>query len=1163
MTQSHRHVACLFAWLFALASALNVATLDGATVPDEPIQFNRDVRGILSNKCYMCHGPDEGERHGGGESGLRLDTPAGALEDLGGYAAIVPGQPAQSALLERVMTADEDLRMPPAAHGPRLTSDEVKVLRQWIEQGASYAQHWSYAPVRRPELPEIAGPWPRNAIDHFIAARHQARKLRPNPEADRETLLRRVCLDLTGLPPTLEQRQRFLADSSNNAYERLVDRLLDSPAYGEHWARQWLDLARYADSAGYADDPPRTIWAFRDYVIRSFNHNKPFDQFTVEQIAGDLLPDPSPEQLIATAFHRNTLTNNEGGTNDEEFRNVAVVDRVNTTLAVWMGTTMACAQCHSHKYDPISQQDYFATFAIFNNTEDADKRDERPLLEVYSTPQKAQIADLQRQITALRATLGQFTPELERDFVDWVAQRQTPPEWHNARAIDVRSAAKRKVTLDATRVVVAGEADTDQYHVRTEVHPGRLTGLQISSGIQTLASPKNFVITGVKAWIRPLNKTPIAGRFIRIELPGDQRILSLAEVQVWAHGENIARQGQARQSSVDFGGPAELAIDGNTSGVFQEKSTTHTRQSANPWWELDLQATHQLESISIWNRTDGNVANRLDGYRIAVLDEHRREVWKQTIAKATQESQQLAVDGTRELTIARAFADYAQPGFGPEGVLNPQDTKTGWAVGGAIDRAHQLTLVLDPPVDLAANDVLELRIDQSSPHQRHTLDEFEVRTTGDPSVLRFAELPTPIVTLLTRAVKDWTEADASAVRTAFLEQTPTLEPVRKQLASLQRQRDAIKPTTVPIMRELSSPRVTHFQFRGNYLDQGPEVSPGLPKDLFDPMASDWVETSVAELASPPTRLTLARWLVHPRNPLTPRVLVNRYWEQLFGIGIVRTSEEFGSQGELPSHPELLDWLASELVSSGWDVKHLVRLLVTSATYRQQSAVTAAALERDPDNRLLARGPRFRLSAETIRDQALAASGLLSDKMYGPPVRPPQPALGVKAAFGSGIDWTTSTGPDRYRRGIYTTWRRSNPYPSMVTFDAPNREVCTIRRVRTNTPLQALVTLNDPVFIEAAQSLARLCTTDAQAPPEVIRTMYLRCLCREPKDAEQHRLLELFADLQREYTRDPAAAKVMATEPLGPWASSADLPALAAWTVIANVILNLDETLMKR
>lgn len=764
------------------------------------VDFNRDIRPLLSSNCLACHGPDEENR----EADLRLDTQVGSRSDLGGHAAIVPGDHDASELFRRITTDDENERMPPVGKGKRFSQAEIEVVKKWILQGANYQEHWSYTKPIRPEVPEIREPGfaIQNPIDAFVLRRLEQEKLSPSPAADRLTLARRVALDLTGLPPTWDEAQAFVEDSRGDAYERYVDAQLSKPAFGERWASVWLDLARYADSSGYADDPPRTIWAYRDWVIRAFHQNKPFDEFTIEQIAGDLLDDPTDDQLIATAFHRNSQTNNEGGTNDEEFRNVAIVDRVNTTMEVWMGTTMACAQCHTHKYDPITQAEYFQLFDFFNQSEDADRGDERPLIEIWE--------------------------------------------------------------------------DNEQPKQRNEL----------------------------------------------------QR-------------------------------------------------------------------------------------------RIARLERQLKNVESKLTDTAEQE----------------------------------------------------------------------------------------------------------------------------------------LSEEREEIASLKKQLDSIRPiTTVPIMRDLEPrrERITKVQVRGNYKNTAEQVKRATPA-VFHPLRQDL----------PPNRLALAHWLVDPENPLTARVIVNRFWEQIFGSGLVLTNEEFGSQGDLPSHPEMLDWLAVEF-QTDWDVKRLLKLLVMSSSYRQVSRMTPELLDADPTNRLYARGPRFRVTSEMVRDQALFVSGLLSENMYGVPVNPPQPQLGLKAAFGGETDWKTSSGDDKFRRGIYTTWRRSSPYPSMSTFDSPSREVCTSRRGRTNTPLQALVTLNDPVYIEAAQALAR--KIDMQGGDSIeskiaygIRT----CLVREPTDEETAELVRLYRTAVDRFSQQPDQAKLFAEEPLGKIPHGSDPVDLAAWTVVSNVLLNLDEMFLKR
>jgi len=778
-------------WWLGLATTASLPAAE-KVVPDI-VRFNRDVRPLLASNCYNCHGQDEKVRKGH----LRLDTREGALDRKKRDPVIVPGKPQASELFLRISSSEPTERMPPVKTGKVLSARDVAVLKKWIEQGANWEEHWSFVAPKKPALPALRDPsWGRNEIDAFVLARLEAEGLKPTPEADRHALARRVAIDLTGLPPTIEEADRFVNDKAPQAYERYVDRLLQSPGFGERWAQVWLDLARYADSKGYTDDGPRTIWRYRDWVVRALNANMPFDQFTIEQIAGDLLPKATEDQVLASAFHRNTLTNDEGGTNDEEFRVAAVVDRVNTTFQVWMGVTMACAQCHDHKYDPLGQEEYFKVFAILNNTEDADRNDEAPTMETWAPGQKEKAAALQSQI---------------------------------------------------------------------------------------------------------------------------------AEVE------------------------------------------------------------KQLKGLA----------------------------------------------------------------------KNPPEQKK----------------------------------------------------------------------------------------------------AQERLAVLRRDLAAVQPVRTPIMRELPAAqrRKTHLFFRGNFLDKGKEVGEGVPA-TFHPLPS----------GQPVNRLTLARWLVDAKNPLTARVTVNRLWEQLFGTGLVETSEDFGLRGQLPSHPELLDWLAVRLIEDRWDLKKTTRRMVMSSAYRQSSRVTPELLERDPHNRLLARGPRVRGSAEMVRDQALFVSGLLSRKMYGPPVRPPQPREGLNAAFGGSIDWTTSDGEDRYRRGVYTQWRRTRPYPSMATFDAPSRNVCTVRRPSTNTPLQALTTLNDPVYVEAAQTLARRVLREGGTMTEAKAKYGFRlCLTRPPSERELARLVALYEKAHERYRKDSKQAEQLATQPLGPLPSGVDRVELAAWTVVGNVLLNLDEMFSKR
>ncbi len=1135
-----------------------IASWSMAQAAEPKVDFNRDVRTILSNNCLTCHGPDDAERQGG----LRLDIRAGAVAaGDSGELAVVPNQPEQSELIRRITTEDVDQRMPPADSGRKLSPAEVKVLSRWVSEGANYARHWSYLKPERPAVPPQSDPrWAQNPIDAFVMERLQREGLTPLGEADRHTLVRRLSLDLTGLPPTLAEVEQFVADTDPAAYDNLVDRLLEKKSFGEHWARQWLDLARYADSAGYADDPPRTIWAYRDYVIRSLNDNKPFDQFTIEQLAGDLLPDPTDEQLIATAFHRNTLTNNEGGTSDEEFRNVAVVDRVNTTMAVWMGTTISCCQCHNHKYDPITQEEYFRLFAIFNNSADADRRDESPLHQVWTPDLLHRKAALERKIAELESTTAEPSPEMVAALAAWEAGLPRRPVWQAVKPDSMtRQSTLPAIIGDDGSVTVTEAATTDVYTVDIPItSSGTLTALRLEAlpadglaGKGPGHAGGNFVVTRVLAEVRPATEARRSGRFVRIENLGEQQILSLAEVQVFRDGENIARQGVASQSSTGFNGPAALAIDGNTDGNYQVGSTTHTEIENDPWWELDLKAGGPIERIVLWNRTDNNLHERLRGFRITLLDEERQEVWHEAVAEPPHPSSQFSPHGSVGLEFTAAYADFSQPGFEADQAIQGKDAKAGgWAIAPQFGTAHTLDLVTGVPVKLPVGSHLSVTIEQLSSHARHLLGHFRLATTGDASVADFAEFPAAVLAALNTESSQRTDQQRTTLMQHFLRITR-----REELAEAKKKLAELKPeTTVPVMAELpaAKARQTHIQVRGNYLVKGEEVTAGLPS-AFHPISGP----------EAPDRLALARWLVDPENPLTARVIANRYWESLFGVGIVRTSEEFGMQGELPSHPELLDWLATELMASGWDTKHLLRTMVRSATYRQSSFVSDATFERDPENRWLARGPRFRMSAEMVRDQALFVAGLLSDKMHGPPVRPPQPNIGLNAAFGGGIDWKTSAGEDRHRRGLYTTWRRSNPYPSMATFDAPNREVCTIRRDRTNTPLQALVTLNDPVYIEAAQALARQMDAAGETPATAIEHGFRRCLARQPSDQELAALTRLFETTYARLANTPDQAMQLATTPLGPAPADADIVTLAALTVVGNVLLNTDEMIMKR
>ena len=1168
-----------------------------AVAPD----FQREIRPILSDKCFACHGPDAAERKGGQKGvGLRLDTAEGFSADLGeGRRAIVPGQPEKSLLFHRVTTKDADDLMPPPKFGKPLSSREVELLAAWVKSGGKVSGHWAYEKPKRPApiviskevisallakagsksavTPSLITNY-SSPIDTFILHRLAKDGLLPQPEADRYALARRVALDLTGLPPSLAEVDAFIADKQPKAYERFVDAQLAKPGYGEHWARLWLDLARYADSAGYADDPSRVIWAFRDYVINAFNHNLPFDQFTIEQLAADLLENATEEQLKGTAFHRNTMTNNEGGTNDEEFRTAAIVDRVNTTFAVWMGTSMACAQCHTHKYDPIAQKEYYQVYAFLNNTEDADKRDESPLLSFFGEGQRKQRADWEAELAAVEAKFKSPSAAVLAAADKWAQAFPAKLDWTSPKPSAMKASSGAALTAQDDGSVLAAKNDAakDNFTIELTVPEAqKLTALRLDAlpsdqlpGKGPGQAGGNFVLTRVRASLLPPaeSKGPVA-RFVRIELPAKSQVLQLAEVQVFSGGENVALAGEAKQSSTYMGAVAARAIDGKTDGEYDKGSVSHTDTQENPWWEVDLKEARALERIVVWNRTEAG--ERLKGFRVVALDAQRNVVWDKSGNDAPAKDVTFAMNGAREVKFIAAIADFTQANYDADNVLHDdapkKDRTRGWAVGGATGKAHSLTLIAEKPVEIPAGSRLSVTLEQQSTTAKATLGHFRLSVTADSKAAEFARTPAPVVSTLAASrslnTDNWTlntlPPNDRAKVTDYYARTlaPELKSDRDKLAALTKSIADLKPSTVPVLRELAGDkrRTTKIQLRGNWQALGDEVTEAVPA-AWHPLPKD----------APRNRLTLAKWLVDENNPLTARVVANRYWEAIFGTGLVRTSEEFGAQGELPSHPELLDWLATELVAMKWDNKQFLRLLVTSQAYRQSSKVTPEALEKDPENRLLSRGPRLRLTAEMVRDQSLAASGLLSAKMFGPSVRPTRPSAGLNAAFGSALDWTTSAGEDRYRRGLYTEWRRTSPYPSMATFDAPSREVCSVRRNRTNTPLQALVTMNDPVYVEAAQALARRMASDGGATDaDKARHGFRLVLSRPPSDNEVAKLVKLHDDARTELLKDQAKAIALATEPLGPLRDKMEPADLAAWTTVANVLLNLDETLMKR
>lgn len=1147
----------------------------GTSVPAGRVDFATEVQPILSSKCYPCHGPDDAAR----KAKLRLDSFLEATRSRSPRAAIAPNHSQESEILHRIRSADPEEVMPPPEVKNPVTPAEADVLSRWIQQGAEYASHWAWTPPTRPSLPPaVDRAWARNGIDRFIAARLKASGLTPSAEADRPTLIRRLSLDLTGLPPSPEEVSAFMADRRPDAYERLVDRLLASPHFGERWARVWLDLGRYADSAGYGSDPLRpNIWPWRDWLIGALNRNLPYDEFTRDLLAGDLVENATDEQRSATAFHRNTMTNTEGGTDDEEWRVAAVKDRVGVTAQVWMGLTMNCAQCHTHKFDPITHREYYGFYALFNQTADFDQPDERPTMPVFSEAERRRRAELTASIDRKETELKAPNPDFEAELKDWAREAARPVPWTPLAPIRITSQATNapafEVESDRSIRVGGPTAPRDTYSLTAPVTLDRLTALQI----EVLPDPSlpaqgpgradggAFVLNDVRLDLVPEVARAQAGRFVRLEASGINRILSLAEVQVWSRGTNLALRGTAKQSSTGYLGDAVRAIDGNTDGRYEQgRSTTHTETEKDPWWEVDLGGEVPVETIAVWNRTDGSVGDRLANTRVVVLDANRRPVWQGLLERAPAPVSTMGPASPTPIRLTRASADRSAAEFPASKAIDADSgANSGWSPGDS-GNIHRWTAELTEPLEFKTPVRVQVTLAQNQ-GDRKVLGRFRVSVT---------DRVTPVQTWseqISRALdvdpERWTPDQRRLLADHLRPESKTLGPVVRELQDLRGQLAALRGTPLPVLKELepTGARVTRVLNKGNFLDPGDPVVPGVPAG-FHPWPA----------GAPTNRLGLVQWLMSPANPLTARVAVNRTWTQLLGRALVETEEDFGTQGTAPTHRDLLDWLAVSYQTPrpngtkvdplrpelGWDFKALVKLIVTSATYRQSSVTMPDQLEKDPLNTLYSRASRRRLDAEMVRDQALALSGLLSRKVGGPSVYPAQPDGLWRAAFNGERSWTTSEGEDRYRRGIYTFWRRTIPYPSMATFDAPSRENCTVRRQPTNTPLQAFVTLNDPVFVECAQALGRRLAQADGSVADRVRLGLERALCRPASEEAVQRLVSLHDSERSGYADRTDEALRLSTDPLGMLPAGLDPAEAAAWTTVANVLLNLDGVLMK-
>ncbi len=1013
----------------ALLCGLATSTLFAA---DEPVDFNRDIRPILSENCSHCHGPDAEAR----KADLRMDDEASTRKDLGGYAAIVPGDLEKSEAWHRMITDDPDEVMPPPDSKRSLTKKQIDLLKRWIEDGAKFEKHWAYEKPVRPEIPTE-----QNPVDHFAKERLEGTGLTPSAPASREAQIRRASLDLIGLPPSPDEVRAFVADQSPNAYEKLVDRLLASPRFGEHWARPWLDLARYADSNGFQADQIRDSWAYRDWVINALNANMPFDQFTIEQLAGDLLPNATVAQKIATGFHRTVTCNVEAGVHPEENRTNQVVDRVNTTATVWLGSTMECAQCHDHKYDPFSMQDYYGMLAYFNNTP----------LEVRNPSGKGVSFDFYGPKMDLP-----MNPDKEAEREKWSTKLASLEKERDAAV--VKSTASR---ADWEKRIVASIKNAPTWEVLgiTDFEgTGKETFKPMDDGSILVTGPvpdkTTYIVTAA---------TKLSGiRAIKVELLADK---------------SLNRSGPGRTK------------DGNPNVILNE--------------------------IRLTIGEPGGKANPVD--------------------------------------LTGGTADYIQPKWTPANAIDG-DPKTGWGIAPEFGKDHWVYFETggDNGIGKAGlENELTLTLDQNYGGGR-VIGRLRISaTTGQPGV---ENLDDDLTKILTKATGKRSKAEKKKLDDYFAKENPALKRIDQQIKQAEARLKSVEPDTTLVMIEMDEPRETHIMKRGNYLDTGDKVEAHTPEILH---------TAADNL--PENRLGFAQWLMDPDNPLVARVTVNRWWARIFGRGIVRTAEDFGTQAEPPSHPRLLDWLAVEFAESGWDMKHILKTIVLSDTYRQDSRVTPEMLELDPDNQLLARGPRFRMSAEMIRDNALTVSGLLSDKMQGPPIMPFQPDGMWRQVGRNEPKWIEAKDENRWRRGIYIIWRRAAPYPSFVNFDGPDRSACVVQRPRTNTPLQALTLMNDPVYTEAALALAdRVLTEKAGASvDDQINHAFRIVLNREPASGEVEHLKYLLSErLEKLEAESSLVADTITGASVVYKPKTRNQTELAAWYFVANVLLNLDEVVTK-
>ena len=1064
---------------FGVPAMLLLLLVSSRANADEPIVFNRDVRPILSEHCWQCHGFDKHAR----KSGLRLDVRENATAPAeSGTIAIVPHDADGSELIKRIESADPDMHMPPASFHKPLSKTQIETLRQWIAEGAIYQRHWSFEPIAKPDLPAVddvpATDTGANPIDALVAAKLRQHGLTFAPEASRELLLRRISLDLTGLPPTLEDLDRV-----SESYEQAVDRLLASEHFGEHLAVDWLDTARYADTNGYFGDKPRQMWLWRNWVIDAFNSNMPFDQFTVEQLAGDLLPNPTTAQRIATGFNRNHIANNETGIIDEEYRTEYVIDRVDATLTTWMGLTAACAQCHDHKYDPITQVEFYQLFAIFNNVPETGlivADNPPPVITVTTHAQDQELAARSAAATDAANAFAPLRSALDIQIAAWepdaLVSLPYPPE---------ESLVLHEAFDSQLKTEISGARFHRAEHVRNVLHVQKTTVISspvLSDDTQHIGTKLIFQ-PGIRNQAAGFDATQHAER----SLPGFEADAPWS-IGLWIQPKGslscplskIAPEGNRRGFEILWQ-KGRIGVNlVERWGVSAIEVVTHEPMSPGEW--------HQLVVIYDGSRTAAGLRVLIDGVPM-VLDVHR-------------DSLMGSFDTPEVLRIGRRDSGLGYYGLMDELRIVQRCLKDSeveqWFYGEQI------------------RGIIEKKADTRSGRDTNTLLDFYIDRHAEPTVQ---------------------QARVLAKTTQKAEQMF---------------RDSL-PTTL-VMEELPEPRVTHILQRGQYDQPGAVVEPGIPA-----MFTSWPDDA------PRNRLGFARWLISHDNPLTARVAVNRFWKQCFGEGLVRTMNDLGTQGAPPTHPELLDWLAADFRDNGWNVKAMLKQIVMSRTYRQDSRFRDdPATDADPQNRWLARGPRFRMSAEMIRDHALAVSGLLRPQIGGPSVKPYQPpGLWEEVSYNAEDTYVQDSGDGLWRRSLYTYIKRQAPPPSLLAFDGPTREKCSVQRPRTNTPLQSLILLNDPTYVEAARVLAtRVLQTNSDDGTR-LRQLVRRVLSRLPNDHELALLRDLLHRQRDRFRITPANATMLVS--VGDWKldESIDVIELAAMTVVAHTLLNLDEAMTRR